>query len=76
MTARVRLLALDIDGTLLGGDKRISPRTLKAVTAARALGDPRVRLLGEPDGGAAAPGDGGIGDGGGREGVGGHRGSP
>ena len=38
MTARVRLLALDIDGTLLGGDKRISPRTLKAVAAARASG--------------------------------------
>ena len=38
MTARCRLLALDIDGTLLGGDKRISPRTLKAVAAARASG--------------------------------------
>ena len=38
MTARYRLLALDIDGTLLGGDKRISPRTLQAVAAARASG--------------------------------------
>jgi Cof subfamily protein (haloacid dehalogenase superfamily) len=38
LTARYRLLALDIDGTLLGGDKRISPRTLQAVAAARASG--------------------------------------
>jgi Cof subfamily protein (haloacid dehalogenase superfamily) len=38
LTARYRLLALDIDGTLLGGDKRISPRTLQAVAEARASG--------------------------------------
>jgi len=38
LTPRYRLLALDIDGTLLGGDKRISPRTLAAVHAARAAG--------------------------------------
>ena len=38
MTARSRLLALDIDGTLLGGDNRISTRTLRAVAAARASG--------------------------------------
>jgi Cof subfamily protein (haloacid dehalogenase superfamily) len=38
LTPRYRLLALDIDGTLLGGDKRISPRTLAAVAAARASG--------------------------------------
>src|SRR6185503_14090073 len=44
LTARVRLLALDIDGTLLGGDKRISPRTLAAVGAARAS-DVRVVLV-------------------------------
>ncbi|HUG52849.1 MAG TPA: Cof-type HAD-IIB family hydrolase [Vicinamibacteria bacterium] len=38
MRARCRLLALDIDGTLLGSDKRISPRTLAAVTRARDAG--------------------------------------
>jgi hypothetical protein len=38
----VRLLALDIDGTLLRSDKLISPRTRAAVDAARARG---VRLL-------------------------------
>jgi 5-amino-6-(5-phospho-D-ribitylamino)uracil phosphatase len=37
-----RLLALDIDGTLLGSDSRISPRTLAAVEAARREG---VRLV-------------------------------
>ena len=35
---RYRFLALDIDGTLLRGDKTISPRTLAAVAAARARG--------------------------------------
>ena len=35
---RYRLLALDIDGTLLRSDKTISPRTLAAVAAARARG--------------------------------------
>jgi Cof subfamily protein (haloacid dehalogenase superfamily) len=38
LTAPYRLLALDIDGTLLGGDKRISRRTLAAVAAARTAG--------------------------------------
>jgi 5-amino-6-(5-phospho-D-ribitylamino)uracil phosphatase len=33
-----RLLALDIDGTLLRGDKTISPRTHAAIDAARAMG--------------------------------------
>jgi hypothetical protein len=33
-----RLLALDIDGTLLGSDKRIAPRTRAAVDAARVAG--------------------------------------
>ncbi len=37
-----RLLALDIDGTLLGSDKRISPRNLEAVEAVRRAG---VRLV-------------------------------
>jgi hypothetical protein len=35
---RYRLLALDIDGTLLRSDKTISPRTLAAVEAARGRG--------------------------------------
>ena len=42
MSARCRLLALDIDGTLLGTDSRVSERTRAAVLAARAQG---VRLV-------------------------------
>jgi Cof subfamily protein (haloacid dehalogenase superfamily) len=38
----IRLLALDIDGTLLRSDKTISPRTYEAIAGARALG---VRLV-------------------------------
>lgn len=34
----IRLLALDLDGTLIGGNLAISPRTRKAITAARAQG--------------------------------------
>ena len=37
-----KLLALDIDGTLLGSDKRISPRAHAAIAAARGAG---VRLV-------------------------------
>jgi hydroxymethylpyrimidine pyrophosphatase-like HAD family hydrolase len=36
--APCRLLALDIDGTLLGSDSSVSPRTLDAVARARAAG--------------------------------------
>jgi Cof subfamily protein (haloacid dehalogenase superfamily) len=39
-----RLLALDIDGTLLGGDKKVSTRNLEAVAAAR-LSGVRVVLI-------------------------------
>jgi hydroxymethylpyrimidine pyrophosphatase-like HAD family hydrolase len=35
---RVRLIALDIDGTLLRGDRTISPRTRLAIDRARAVG--------------------------------------
>ena len=42
MNGRFRLLALDIDGTLLRSDKALSPRTRRAVEAARAAG---VRLV-------------------------------
>ena len=38
----IRLLALDIDGTLLRSDKTISPRTFEAIARARASG---VRLV-------------------------------
>jgi len=38
VASRYRLLALDIDGTLLRSDKTISPRTLSAVEAARRRG--------------------------------------
>jgi Cof subfamily protein (haloacid dehalogenase superfamily) len=38
----IRLLALDIDGTLLRSDKTLSPRTFEAITRARARG---VRLV-------------------------------
>jgi HAD superfamily hydrolase (TIGR01484 family) len=42
VTRPVRLLALDIDGTLLRSDKTVSARTRAAVNAARARG---VRLV-------------------------------
>lgn len=43
-----RLLALDIDGTLLRSDKQISPRTRAAVDAARAWGVRLVLVTGRP----------------------------
>jgi hypothetical protein len=42
LSQRFRLLALDIDGTLLGSDRRVSLRNRDAVRAARAAG---VRLV-------------------------------
>jgi hydroxymethylpyrimidine pyrophosphatase-like HAD family hydrolase len=42
LTSPCRLLALDIDGTLLGSDKQISGRTLRAIAGARGAG---VRLV-------------------------------
>ena len=44
LDGRVRVLALDIDGTLLNSRKEISPRNLAAVTAARDAGV-RVALI-------------------------------
>jgi hydroxymethylpyrimidine pyrophosphatase-like HAD family hydrolase len=41
-----RLLALDIDGTLLGSDKGVSRRTLRAIAAARASGVHLVLVTG------------------------------
>lgn len=43
---RYRLLALDIDGTLLRSDKTISPRTLAALAAARQAGVKLVLVTG------------------------------
>ena len=43
---RYRLLALDIDGTLLRSDKTISPRTLEALAAARNAGVKIVLVTG------------------------------
>jgi Cof subfamily protein (haloacid dehalogenase superfamily) len=42
----VRLLALDIDGTLLRSDKTVSPRTVAALDAARAAGAHLVLVTG------------------------------
>ena len=42
----IRLLALDIDGTLLRSDKTVSPRTLAALDAARAGGAHLVLVTG------------------------------
>jgi hydroxymethylpyrimidine pyrophosphatase-like HAD family hydrolase len=46
LTSPCRLLALDIDGTLLGGDKTISRRNLDAVEAARRAGVRVVLITG------------------------------
>jgi hydroxymethylpyrimidine pyrophosphatase-like HAD family hydrolase len=46
VTPRFRILALDIDGTLLRSDRTISPRTLSAVAAARAAGVKVVLITG------------------------------
>ena len=42
MAARIRLIALDIDGTLLRSDKTLAPRTREAIDRARASG---VRIV-------------------------------
>jgi len=42
MASRIRLIALDIDGTLLRSDKTVAPRTRLAIDRARAAG---VRLV-------------------------------
>lgn len=44
----MRLIAVDVDGTLLGSDGRISRRTLAALDAARAAGWPVVVATGRP----------------------------
>ena len=38
MGKKIRLLALDLDGTLLNGAKQITPRTQAALERARQLG--------------------------------------
>ena len=47
MTA-IKLIALDLDGTLLTSDKKISQRNLKALAAARAKGVKVVLTTGRP----------------------------
>ncbi len=44
----LRLLATDLDGTLLHSDKRISPRTRRALNLARAAGVEIVLVTGRP----------------------------
>ena len=48
MAGRIRLIALDLDGTLLNGQKQISPRDLAAVAAAAAMGIAVVPVTGRP----------------------------
>uniref|UniRef100_UPI0031D28DFD HAD family hydrolase n=1 Tax=Saccharothrix mutabilis TaxID=33921 RepID=UPI0031D28DFD len=43
-----RLIASDVDGTLLGPDERVSPRTAAAVRRAGAAGVPLVLVTGRP----------------------------
>jgi hydroxymethylpyrimidine pyrophosphatase-like HAD family hydrolase len=38
MTPQIRMIALDMDGTLLGSDARVSPRNLAALQAAESVG--------------------------------------
>jgi hydroxymethylpyrimidine pyrophosphatase-like HAD family hydrolase len=37
-TSRIRLIALDVDGTLVGADSTISPRVREAIANAKARG--------------------------------------
>ena len=46
--ARVRLVATDMDGTLLDPDGSVSPRTIAAVAAARAAGVHVIPVTGRP----------------------------
>ncbi len=45
---RPRLVATDLDGTLLGPDLRVSPRTVRAVERVEAAGVPVVIVTGRP----------------------------
>lgn len=48
MSERPRLVATDLDGTLLGDDGGVSPRTAKAVARVEAAGVPLVIVTGRP----------------------------
>ncbi|MBA2553542.1 MAG: HAD family phosphatase [Geodermatophilaceae bacterium] len=48
MTRRPRLVATDLDGTLLGSDGRVSRRTAEAVARVEAAGVPVVIVTGRP----------------------------
>lgn len=44
----IKLIASDLDGTLIGHDFRFRPRTLRALEAARAAGIDIVFVTGRP----------------------------
>lgn len=48
MGKKIRLLALDLDGTLLNGAKQITPRTQAALERARQQGVLMVPVTGRP----------------------------
>ncbi|MBA2416876.1 MAG: HAD family phosphatase [Geodermatophilaceae bacterium] len=48
MSTRPRLVATDLDGTLLGSDGTVSPRTAQAVARVEAAGVPVVIVTGRP----------------------------
>ena len=48
---QVRMIALDLDGTLLKNDKRVSARTIRAIRAAQTAGIMPVYVTGRPLGG-------------------------
>ena len=48
MREPIRIIGLDLDGTLLNNDKRISPRTMAALEAAQAQGVYLVPVTGRP----------------------------
>lgn len=51
MPSKIRLIGLDLDGTLLNREKEITPRTRRALLAAQAAGVLLVPITGRPEGG-------------------------
>ena len=52
-TSQIKVLALDLDGTLTNDEKKITPRTRAALQAAAAQGVTLVLASGRPTGGVA-----------------------
>ena len=52
-TSQIKVLALDLDGTLTNDEKKITPRTRAALQAAVAQGVTLVLASGRPTGGVA-----------------------